>query len=90
MKDAFCEAEMTWVAMKLQASFNAKLPSLYAQQYEYGYWDGYTEVERLVGGDYESPTEDVVELTHDGKRDHSSQDAHRRCGLDKNPWERDV
>ena len=69
-KDAFCEVEKIRVATKLQASFNAKLPSLYAQQYQYGYWDGYIAVEQLVGGDCESPTEDVVELTHDAKRDH--------------------
>ena len=36
-KDAFCEEEKVRVATELLASYNAQLPSLYAQQYEYGY-----------------------------------------------------
>ena len=49
---------------ELQASYNAKLPGIYGQQYEYGYLNGYVEVERLVGGDRERPTGDIAKPTH--------------------------
>ena len=44
------------------------MSSLYAEQYEYGYWDGYAEAKRLTSGDRESPTDGVVEPTHDGSK----------------------
>ena len=35
-KDAFCEVEKAKVTTELQASYNAMLPGLYAQQFELG------------------------------------------------------
>ena len=57
------------VATELQASYNAKLPGLYLQPYEFGYWHGFTEAERLIGGVRDSPIEDVVEPIHGAEKD---------------------
>ena len=41
---------------KMQASYTSKLPGLYREQYELGYWVGYAEGERVaLGGQEESP-----------------------------------
>ena len=40
MKDAFYESEKARVLTDLHASYNAKLPGIYANHYEHGYWDG--------------------------------------------------
>ena len=53
------------VLTKIESSYNAKLPGFYVEQYEYGYWAGYDEAERIACGDLEPSLEDVVELTHD-------------------------
>ena len=63
-KDAFCELEKvragSRVLTELQASYNAKLPCLYAEQYECGSWVGYDEVERIARGDLEPSSKDAA------------------------------
>ena len=66
MKDAFCELEKARVLKELQASYNAKLPSIYAEQYEHGYWASYAEAKRIASGDCEPPIRDAAEPTHIG------------------------
>ena len=48
------------VLTELQASYNAKLLGLYAEQYEYGYWVGYDEVGRIARGDLKPSSEDAA------------------------------
>ena len=51
------------VLNELQASYNAKLHVLYAEQYEYGYWASYDEVERIACRDLEPSSEDATKPT---------------------------
>ena len=51
------------VILELQASYNAKLPCIYQDQYELGYWVGYAEVERIALGDLELSMEDAPKPT---------------------------
>ena len=62
-KDTFCEAEKVRVLAKLQASYMAKLPSLYDEQFEQGFWVRYTEGERNAIDGPESSSEDGLEPT---------------------------
>ena len=45
---------------ELQASYNAKLPGLHVEQYEYGYWVGYDEAEWIGCEDPKPSSKDVV------------------------------
>ena len=36
--------------MELHVSYNTKLPGLYDEWYEQGYWAGYEEVKRVANG----------------------------------------
>ena len=44
-KDSFCEAKKLRVLSELQADYNAKLPALYDEQYDIGYWAGVASCE---------------------------------------------
>ena len=63
MKDTFCEAEKVSVLAELQASYMTKLPSLYDEQFELGYWAGYTKGERNAIDGLKSSSKDGLEPT---------------------------
>ena len=46
---------------ELQTSCISKLPNLYDEQYELGYWVGYAQVERIAHGDTEPSSDDASE-----------------------------
>ena len=46
LKDMFYEAEKVRMLAQLQASYTAKLPNLYDEQFELSYWVGYAKGER--------------------------------------------
>ena len=62
-KDYFWETGKVQVLSKLQASYNAKLPRIYQDQYELGYWAGYVEAERVACGYLELSSEDAPKPT---------------------------
>ena len=61
-KDAFCETEKVWMQFELQASYISKLPGLYDEQYELGYWVDYAEVERIAHKDPKPSSDDASSL----------------------------
>ena len=67
MKDAFYQNEKARVFTELQASYNAKLPELYAQQFEARYWEGYVEAECVAKGVRDSSTKEIVEPSYMGE-----------------------
>ena len=58
-KDAFDEVEKVRVQPELQESYISKLPGLYDEQYELGYWVSYAEAEQIACGDPESSSDDA-------------------------------
>ena len=46
------------IQSELHVSYISKLPDLYDEQYELGYWDGYVEAERIARGNPESSSND--------------------------------
>ena len=62
-KYAFCESEKVRVLKELHASYNAKLPGLYAEQSEYGYWVGYDEAEQIAHRDPKPSSKDASKPT---------------------------
>ena len=66
-KDIFSKAKKVRVLSELQASYNAKLPGIYQNWYELGYWFRYVEVDRIAYGDLELSREDASEPTHSMK-----------------------